>query len=143
MRARGRGHGMSGRKGRSPELRRSTWELCWADSSASLATSRLPLAFGQDAKEVPATRTIRREPSYAAPMPPGLIRLSKSRVMAGLQCHKRLWWTVHEPTAPELQPDEALQVLFDDGNHVDEWSCPGFVDGARLAHQATGPAPRN
>ncbi len=42
-------------------------------------------------------------------MPPGLIRLSKSRVMAGLQCHKRLWWTVHEPTAPELEPDEALQ----------------------------------
>src|SRR5713101_6153757 len=53
-------------------------------------------------------------------MPPGVIRLSKSRVMAGLQCHKRLWWTVHEPTAPELQPDEALHALFDDGTHVGE-----------------------
>jgi hypothetical protein len=37
-------------------------------------------------------------------MPPGVVRLSKSRVLAGLQCHKRLWWTVHELGAPELQP---------------------------------------
>ncbi|HZE37157.1 MAG TPA: DUF2779 domain-containing protein [Candidatus Eisenbacteria bacterium] len=51
-------------------------------------------------------------------MPPGAIRLSKSRVLAGLQCHKRLWWTVHEPGAPELQPDDALQALFDDGTYV-------------------------
>ena len=51
-------------------------------------------------------------------MPPGAVRLSKSRVLAGLQCHKRLWWTVHEPEAPELQPDEALQALFDDGTYV-------------------------
>ena len=28
--------------------------------------------------------------------------LSKSRVMLGLQCPKQLWWTVHEPGAPEL-----------------------------------------
>ena len=47
-----------------------------------------------------------------------MIGLSKSRVMAGLQCHKRLWWTVHEPTAPELVPDEALQAIFDDGHQV-------------------------
>lgn len=50
-------------------------------------------------------------------MLPG-VGLSKSRVMAGLQCHKRLWWTVHEPTAPELRPDDATQALFDDGLHV-------------------------
>jgi predicted RecB family nuclease len=51
-------------------------------------------------------------------MSPGAIRLSKSRVLAGLQCHKRLWWTVHEPASPELQPDDALQALFDDGTYV-------------------------
>jgi hypothetical protein len=44
--------------------------------------------------------------------------LSKSRVMAGIQCHKRLWWTVHEPSAPELRPDGFTQALFDDGAHV-------------------------
>ena len=40
--------------------------------------------------------------------------------MAGLQCHKRLWWTLHEPAAPELEPDEALQAIFDDGHLVGE-----------------------
>lgn len=49
------------------------------------------------------------------PRPAGL---SKSRVMAGLQCHKRLWWAVHEPTAPELQPDEMAQVVMDRGIRV-------------------------
>jgi predicted RecB family nuclease len=57
---------------------------------------------------------------YAPAMPPRAVGLSKSRVMAGLQCHKRLWWTVHEPTAPELQPDEALQAVFDEGTQVGE-----------------------
>jgi len=34
------------------------------------------------------------------------VGLSKSRVIAGLQCHKLLWWMVHEPEAPELQADD-------------------------------------
>jgi uncharacterized protein DUF2779 len=66
---------------------------------------------------------------YASAMPPGAIRLSKSRVLAGLQCHKRLWWTVHEPGAPELQPDEALQALFDDGTHVGRVARKHVPDG--------------
>jgi hypothetical protein len=48
----------------------------------------------------------------------GSLELSKSRVMAGLQCHKRLWWAAHEPTAPELEPDDVLQAIFDDGHRV-------------------------
>lgn len=51
---------------------------------------------------------------------PRLIGLSKSRVMAGLQCHKLLWWMVHEPTAPELQPDELVQAAMDRGTRVTE-----------------------
>ena len=35
--------------------------------------------------------------------------LSKSRFVAGVQCHKLLWWKVHEPDAVELQPDKVLQ----------------------------------
>lgn len=51
---------------------------------------------------------------------PRAVGLSKSRVMAGLQCHKRLWWMVHEPTAPELQPDELAQSAMDRGTRVTE-----------------------
>lgn len=61
--------------------------------------------------------------------PPGL---SKSRFVAGWQCHKLLWWTVHEKDAPELQPDAVLQDLFDQGREVGdrargEWPPPGGV----------------
>src|SRR3990170_6475829 len=48
------------------------------------------------------------------------VGLSKSRVMAGLQCHKLLWWMVHEPTAPELQPDDQTQAAMDRGTRVTE-----------------------
>jgi uncharacterized protein DUF2779 len=46
--------------------------------------------------------------------------LSKSRFLNGLQCHKRLWWQVHEPEAEELQVDEVLQATFDAGTRVGE-----------------------
>jgi hypothetical protein len=45
-------------------------------------------------------------------------RLSKSRFTAGLQCHKLLWWRVHEPNAPELTPDAQTQAIFDQGTNV-------------------------
>jgi predicted RecB family nuclease len=48
------------------------------------------------------------------------VGLSKSRVMAGLQCHKLLWWMTHEPEAPELEVDGGTQALFDRGDRVTE-----------------------
>ena len=45
-------------------------------------------------------------------------RLSKSRFTTGLQCHKLLWWTVHEDEAPELEADAALKALFKLGAEV-------------------------
>ena len=59
---------------------------------------------------------------------PRPVGLSKSRVMAGLQCHKLLWWMVHEPTAPELQPDELGQAAMDRGTRVTE-IARGYVPG--------------
>jgi predicted RecB family nuclease len=53
------------------------------------------------------------QPPDAAPY-----RLSKSRFTSGLQCHRKLWWEVHEPNAIELQPDKVLQDLFDQGRQV-------------------------
>jgi len=57
--------------------------------------------------------------------------LSKSRYIAGLQCHKQLWWRVHEPTSPELVPDASLQQVFDAGAHVGE-VARGYVPGGVL-----------
>ena len=42
-------------------------------------------------------------------------RLSKSRFVTGRQCHKLLWWKVHEPQAEELQPDITGMWALDDG----------------------------
>src|SRR5690242_11474618 len=44
--------------------------------------------------------------------------LSKSRYLSGLQCHKKLWWEVHEQDAPELRPEENQLVIFDVGAQV-------------------------
>src|SRR5438445_13496041 len=60
------------------------------------------------------------------PAPP---RLSKSRFTSGLQCHKKLWWEVHEPNAPELQPDKVLQDLFDQGRLVGEAARARYPGG--------------
>ena len=62
------------------------------------------------------------------PRPHGL---SKSRFMSGLQCHKQLWWRVHEPGAPELVPDPALQLRYDTGMHVGV-VARGHVPGGTL-----------
>ncbi len=57
--------------------------------------------------------------------------LSKSRFTAGLQCHRQLWWRVHEPGAPELVPDPAQQAVFDQGTRVGELART-YVPGGTL-----------
>src|SRR3972149_2791036 len=64
-------------------------------------------------------------------MPSGPIGLSKSRVVAGLQCHKYLWWRVHEPQAPELEFDASVQAAFDRGTRVGQ-VARGYVPGGVL-----------
>ena len=65
-------------------------------------------------------------------------RLSKSRYTAGIQCHKLLWWKVHEPNAVELQPDKVLQDRFDQGTHVGTLARDSFTGGVLvdLPHKA-------
>ena len=58
-----------------------------------------------------------------------MIRLSKSRFVAGWQCHKLLWWKVHEPAADELQVDKVLQDLFDQGIIVGQLATEQFPGG--------------
>jgi len=64
-------------------------------------------------------------------MPSAPLRLSKSRFVAGVQCHKQLWWRVHEPDAPELVPDPPLQNRFDQGAEVGR-VARGYVPGGEL-----------
>jgi hypothetical protein len=61
-----------------------------------------------------------------------VIGLSKSRYTAGLQCHKRLWWTVHEPDAPELVAGPDLQAVFDQGHRVGQAARERFPDGTLI-----------
>ena len=64
--------------------------------------------------------------------------LTKSRFVTGCQCHKLLWWTVHEPDARELQPDKVLQDLFDQGRQVGVAARTRFPGGVliELPHAA-------
>ena len=66
------------------------------------------------------------------------LRLSKSKYTAGVQCHKLLWWKVHEPKAVELQPDKVLQDRFDQGAQVGTLARDTFPGGVLidLPHQA-------
>jgi uncharacterized protein DUF2779 len=59
-------------------------------------------------------------------------RLSKSRFAAGVQCHKLLWWTVHEPGAVELQADKVLQDRFDQGAQVGVLARGRFPGGVLI-----------
>ncbi|MHC4236368.1 MAG: hypothetical protein ACYSUQ_14720, partial [Planctomycetota bacterium] len=43
-----------------------------------------------------------------------------------------LWWKVHEPEAPELQPDKVLQDLFSQGRHVGEMVARESFPGGTL-----------
>ena len=59
------------------------------------------------------------------------MRLSKSRFTAGLQCHRQLWWRVHDPGAQELVSDPVQQAIFDQGTKVGELART-YVPGGRL-----------
>jgi hypothetical protein len=58
------------------------------------------------------------------------MRLSKSKFTSGLQCHKLLWWKVHEREAPELVPSAAQQAIFDTGHEVGEAAQRHYPGGS-------------
>ena len=70
------------------------------------------------------------------------MRLSKSRYLSGRQCHRRLWWEVHEPDAPELTPDAATQRVFDTGHRVGEVARTWFPGGVLVDAPYTRPRER-
>lgn len=58
--------------------------------------------------------------------------LTKSDFVAGCQCPKLLWWRVHDPAAPELQPDKVLLDRFDQGRLVGELARAEFSGGVLI-----------
>ncbi len=59
-------------------------------------------------------------------------RLSKSRVLAGWQCPKRLWLEVHEPE--RATPDPARERAFRSGHEVGELARRLFPGGTLIGH---------
>src|SRR4051812_37352664 len=59
-------------------------------------------------------------------------RLSKSKFLSGLQCHKRLYLEVHHP-ALATKPDAATQAMFDMGTEVGELARSRFPGGILVA----------
>lgn len=57
--------------------------------------------------------------------------LSKKTVLAGLQCHRRLWWELHEPGASELQESLAMQHRLREGRAVGALAR-SYVPGGHL-----------
>ena len=49
---------------------------------------------------------------------PGPRLLNKREFLADLQCHKQLWWRVHDPDAEELIPDPNTRALMEAGRQV-------------------------
>ncbi|MBI5315437.1 MAG: DUF2779 domain-containing protein [Nitrospirae bacterium] len=56
------------------------------------------------------------------------LRLSKSKFLSGLQCHKRLYLEVHHPSLA-TKPDAATQAMFDMGTEVGELARSRFPGG--------------
>jgi hypothetical protein len=64
-------------------------------------------------------------------------RLSKSKFLSGLQCHKRLYLEIH---APELatEPDEHTQAILDNGTELGELARRLFPNGVLVDFGRSG-----
>ena len=80
--------------------------------------------------DAPARQTGRKRRSRLVEPRP---RLSKSRFIAGTQCHLRLWYETYERELASA-PDDALQAIFDTGHEVGEVACRRYPGGHRVAH---------
>jgi len=65
--------------------------------------------------------------------------LSKSRFVAGCQCHKLLWLRTYEPDAPELAVGPSLQDIFDQGNQVGRLARERFPGGVLVELEYDNP----
>jgi hypothetical protein len=57
------------------------------------------------------------------------MQLSKKSYLAGAQCHRRLWWQLHDPAAYELRETPAVRHLLREGSRVGAYARTFFPDG--------------
>lgn len=62
--------------------------------------------------------------------------LSKKSFLAGAQCHRRLWWQLHDPAAPELRETPALRHLLREGTRVGAHARTFFAGGLLIERPA-------
>jgi len=68
------------------------------------------------------------QPAPGAQRDPDFFRLSKSKYLSGLQCHKRLYLEIHSPELA-TEPDEHTQAILDMGTEVGELARRRFPGG--------------
>lgn len=68
------------------------------------------------------------------------IPLNKHHYLAGLQCPRRLWWTIHDPAAERIPPEPAIRAVLDQGRRVGE-KARGYVPGGILVEPPPGTDP--
>src|SRR5687768_18184201 len=59
-----------------------------------------------------------RRPPRSTLFPYTTLFRSKSDYLAGLQCTKHLWLRINEPDSLELEPDDNLEALFEQGREI-------------------------
>ena len=60
--------------------------------------------------------------------------LSKKTILAGLQCHRRLWWELHDPAASELRETLTMQHRLREGRAVGALAR-SYVPGGHLVER--------
>jgi predicted RecB family nuclease len=65
------------------------------------------------------------------------LHLTKTKFCTGLQCHKLLYWTVHDRKAPELVPGPAQSYIFAVGHRVGELATTYFPGGVLISATAS------
>jgi len=59
--------------------------------------------------------------------------LSKSKILSGWQCHKKLWLEIHDPEQAEI--DASKERIFEIGHQVGEIARRLFPDGLLIGHE--------
>lgn len=73
---------------------------------------------------------------------PGPRLLTKREFLAGVQCHKQLWWRVHDPEPQELLPDPSARALVLGAGQLRTLARDHILGGQLIGFRHQDPAAR-